>query len=156
MADEYDACANQYMNPHDLRSWSDTKFALLLKDFWSTVKAGKTDYYGIDKVYMTGVTPSLLSDLTSGSNDRQNVIFHSKYSTLCGLTRSDVLEALKVICNDKEEVQNHLVELGFYTNGYHFCEERRVEPVFNTQTALSYLQVSKQNYDIIPILILDM
>jgi hypothetical protein len=54
-----------------------------------------------------------------------------------------VLEALKVICNNEEEVQTHLKELAHHANGYHFCQQRRVEPVFNTQTALSYLQVSK-------------
>lgn len=131
------------MNPHDPRSWSDTKAARLLKGFWSRVKAGKKYYYGIDKVYMTGVTPLLLSDLTSGSNEQENISFNHEFSTMCGLTRSDILGALEIICNNKEEVQESLRELEFYANGYYFCDYRSVEAVFNTQTALSYLQVSK-------------
>lgn len=142
LADEYDAFANEYMDPCDPRSWSGTEPAALLKGFWSTVKASRKLDYGIKKVYMTGVTPLLLSDLTSGANEQQNRSFNPQLSTICGLTRSDVLEALKAICNNEEEVQNHLKKLEFYTNGYHFCKGRRVELVFNTQTALSYLQVS--------------
>src|SRR5436305_4382730 len=131
------------MDPHDPRSWSDTEPFHVLKAFWSTVKAGGTSDYGIRKVYITGVTPLLLSDLISGANDQENISFSPRISTICGLTRSDVLEALKVICNNEEEVQKHFKELQYYTNGYHFCQKRRVEPVFNTQTALSYLEVSK-------------
>jgi Predicted AAA-ATPase len=142
LADEYDAFANEYMDPCDPRSWTGTEPAAIFKGFWSAVKASKKLDYGIKKVYMTGVTPLLLSDLTSGANEQQNRSFNPQLSTICGLTRSDVLEALKAICNDEEEVQNHFKKLEFYTNGYHFCKGRRVERVFNTQTALSYLQVS--------------
>jgi hypothetical protein len=110
--------------------------------FWSNVKANKSAH-GIKKVYITGVTPLFLSDLISGGNDQENISFSSQISTICGLTQSDVLEALRIICNNEEEVQKHFKELKQHTNGYHFCDERRVDPIFNTQTALSYLQVSK-------------
>jgi hypothetical protein len=143
LADEYDAYANEYINPHDPRSWADTEHFRVLKAFWSNVKAGKKPGYGIKKVYITGVTPLVLSDLISGANDQENISFDPQISTICGLTRSDVLGALRVICNNEEEVQKHLKELEKHTNGYHFCQERSVEPVFNTQTALSYLGVSK-------------
>ena len=140
------------MDPHDPRSWSDTEPFHVLKAFWSTVKAGGTSDYGIRKVYITGVTPLLLSDLISGANDQENISFNPDFSTLCGLTRSDVLAALRVICSNEEEVQKHLSELVRHANGYHFCQQRSVEPVFNTQTALSYLQVSKLYY-LTPVLI---
>lgn len=143
LADEYDAYANEYMNPHDPRSWSDAEPFHVLKTFWSHVKAGGKWSYGIKNVYITGVTPLLLSGLTSGANDHENISFSPRISTICGLTRSDMLGALTVICNDKEEVQKHLRELEHHANGYHFCQERSVDPVFNTQTALSYLQSVK-------------
>src|SRR5436190_2069978 len=101
LADEYDAYANAYMNPHNPRSWSDSNAANLLKGFWSAVKASKEADYGIKKVYMTAVTPLLLSDLTSGANEQEHVSFAPRFSTSCGLTRSDVLGALDVLCNGK-------------------------------------------------------
>jgi hypothetical protein len=142
LADEYDAYANEYMDSHDPKPWTNSKPFCVLKAFWTNVKAGKSRY-GIKKVYITGVTPLLMGDLISGANDQENISFSPDFSTLCGLTRSDVLAALRVICNNEEEMQKHLSELVYYANGYHFCQQRKVEPVFNTQTALSYLQVSK-------------
>ena len=141
--DEYDAYANEYMDPHDPRSWSDAEPFRLLKTFWSHVKADGKLYYGIKKVYITGVTPLLLSGLTSGANDHENISFSPQFSTICGLTRPDVLGALEVICNNEKEVQKCLRELEYQANGYHFCQQRSVQRVFNTQTALSYLQVSR-------------
>jgi len=94
-------------------------------------------------VYLTSVIPLLLSNITSGFNKQENLSFSPQYSTIYGLTQSDILGALKAICNDEKEVQEHLEELKFYANGYHFYDERIVEPVFNTHSALLYLQVSK-------------
>jgi hypothetical protein len=142
LADEYDAYANEYMDPHDSKPWTNSKPFRVLKAFWTNVKAGKSRY-GIRKVYITGVIPLLLSDLISGANDQENITFSPRISTICGLTRSDMLGALRVICSDEGEVQKYLRELEYYTNGYHFCQGRSVERVFNTQTALSYLEVSK-------------
>ena len=74
------------MDPYNPRSWSNTAAAYLLKGFWSTVKASKQDYYGIDKVYLTSVTPLLLGDLTSGFNEQENLSFDLEFSTIYGLT----------------------------------------------------------------------
>src|SRR4051794_29131308 len=134
------------MDPHDPGSWEYSEPFSVLKAFWSSVKAGNKSSYGIRNVYITGVTPLLLSGLTSGANHQETISFSPRISTICGLTRSDVLEALRVICNNEEEVQKHLEELQHHANCYHFCQERSVDPVFNTQTALSYLQVSKYKY----------
>ncbi|KIX05226.1 uncharacterized protein Z518_06098 [Rhinocladiella mackenziei CBS 650.93] len=144
LADEYDACANDYMDPHHPKLWSDAAPSRLLKAFWANVKSSRKSRYGIKKVYITGVTPLLLSDLVSGADNQENVSFSPRFSTICGLTRSDVLGALKAICNNEEDVQKYLRELEHNANGYHFCQKQSVEPVFNTYTALSYLQVSKE------------
>ena len=110
-----------------------------LNAFWSNVKAAKS-LYGVQKVYVTGVTPVLLSDLISGANDQENISFSPRISAICGLTENDVLEALGIICDKEEIIHEHFKDLERCTNGYHFCQERKVDRVFNT---LSYLQVSK-------------
>ncbi|KIX00687.1 uncharacterized protein Z518_09752 [Rhinocladiella mackenziei CBS 650.93] len=110
VADEYDAYSNEYMDPHDPKTWSETESFYLLKAFWSNVKAARS-LYGIRKTYITGVTPLLLSGLTSGANDLENTSFIPELSTICGLTRSDVLNALRVICHNKEDIQRHFREL---------------------------------------------
>jgi Predicted AAA-ATPase len=80
----------------------------VLKAFWSTVKDGRKSDYDIKKVYITGVTP-LLSDFTSGVNDHENISPSPQISTICGLTRSDVLGALKAICHRVQEPPNLLL-----------------------------------------------
>jgi Predicted AAA-ATPase len=146
LADEYDAYANEYIDPHDPGSWKNGGSFSVLEAFWSNVKAGGKSTYGIQKGYITGVIPLLLNGLTPDGNYQENISFCPRVSNICGLTRSDVREALRVICNNEEEVQKHLDELQYHANGYHFCQQRSVDPVFNTQTALSYLQVSKYKY----------
>src|SRR3954452_11591337 len=133
------------MDPHNPRSWSTSQSFILLKAFWTNVKAGKSRH-GIKKVYITGVTPLLMNDFISGANDQENISLSPRISTICGLTQPDVLGALRAICENEEEVKKHLGELEHYINGYHFCQERSVKRVFNTQTALSYLEVSKQKF----------
>ena len=146
LADEYDTYANAYMDPHDPSSWSNTKAFSILKGFWSNVKAGSKPTFGIKRVYITGVAPLLLGDLISGANQHSNISFSPRISSICGLTRMDVLEALRAICRNEEEVQKHFTELQNHANGYHFCQAQVVEPVFNTQTVLQYLEVSKWKY----------
>ena len=85
----------------------------------------------------------LLNDLVSGAN----ISFSPEISTICGLAQSDVLAALRVVCNNEEEVQKHLRELERHANGYHFCQEQSVDTVFNTQIALSYLEVSRPSFN---------
>src|SRR5436305_14182581 len=100
------------MDPHDPGPWKNSKPFTVLKAFWTNVKAGKSRY-GIKKVYITGVTPLLMSDLISGANDQENISLSPRISTICGLTQSDVL---RVICKNEEEIQKHLRELEYYTN----------------------------------------
>ncbi|KAF8533195.1 hypothetical protein BDD12DRAFT_984581 [Trichophaea hybrida] len=107
LADEYDAFANEYMDPHDPRSWRGTEIESLLKDFCGFIS--------------------------------RHVSFEQDFSTVCGLSQSDVLAALKLVYNDEEKVQQCLEELTYYANGYHFCSERTVPTVFNTETAMWYL-----------------
>jgi len=143
LVDNYDACANELMDDRpDPRQWSEPEHICLLKSFFGCVKECKTRY-GVSKVYITGVRPLILQDFLSGANDHENVSFEPQMSTICGLARSDVLGALRVMCNNEEEVQKHFRELEDRAGGYHFCPEQNVEPVSHTETALSYLQVSK-------------
>lgn len=128
------------MNPHNTRLWTRTKAASLLKGFWATVKGMLRLEYGIQKVFMAGVTPLCLADMTSGFNVAMNMSFSPRYSTLCGFTQSDVLKALRLVCQDEKKAQHCLKALAYYANGYHFSG-RPVESVFNPQTALAYLQV---------------
>jgi len=157
LIDEHDAFASEYyMNPHDTSNLTGDAAADVLKSFLAAVKHGYTYQYGVRKVFMTGVTPLLLSDYMGGGfNIAKNVSYLPGLSGLCGLTHSEVSEALEVICNDKEKCSKHLNELAYHANGYLFSTDKDTQPVFNTQTTIDYLNVIPQGRGtLLPMLII--
>ena len=130
------------MDPHDRNAWKGTGVAGALKSFWAAVKAATDDRYGVRKVFLTGISPLLLTHLSAGFNIAQNISFLPHVATVCGLTKHDVLGALRLVFkNDEEKVHEHLAKLEKYANGYHFSNLKNVPTVFNPQTVMWYLQV---------------
>src|SRR2546429_8013854 len=91
---------------------------------------------GIRKVFIAGISPLSLSGIGSAFNVARNLSFHQDLAGLCGLTSSDLEAALKEIGEDDK----HLSEMTKCFNGYHFCKNKTVETVYNTETCLAYLQ----------------
>ncbi|RPA92487.1 hypothetical protein L873DRAFT_190163 [Choiromyces venosus 120613-1] len=144
LADEYDAFSNEYMDPHNSQPWAESDASSLVKDFWATVKGMMRLPYGIQKCFITGISPLSLADNTSGFNIAVNMSFKKEVAGICGLSRADVEGALERICKSKADVERHLDRLTRYANGYHFCRYEKSEPVFNTDTSLEYLQQTPQ------------
>src|SRR5688500_16143776 len=83
-----------------------------------------------------------MADISSGFNISVNISFEEEVAGLCDLNQADIEDALGRICHSEADVKEHLAELTRYANGYRFCQHRKVEPVFNTNTSLEYLQAS--------------
>lgn len=142
LADEYDAFANEYMDPYNHHEWASSDASSLMKDFWATVKGMMGLQFGIQKCFITGISPLSLADNTSGFNIAVNMSFEEEVAGLCGLSRADIRDALMRFCKSQADVDTHLARLTQYANGYHFCRYAKTETVFNTDTTLEYLQVS--------------
>ena len=151
LVDEYDAFTNNYLEPPN--TVEPHKTALdgspveeTFRSFWSTVKL--LFKKGIEKVFITGISPLSLSGIGSAFNIARNVSFHPHLAGLCGLTSSDLKKVLEKIYEDDkhdkhdedDEPDKHLSEMTKCFNGYHFCRKTRVETVYNTETCLAYLQ----------------
>ena len=97
---------------------------------------------GIEKCFITGISPLSLTDLGSGFNVSINLSFQAEVAGLCGLTHSDIQAALKTIHGlDSTACEGHLSAMAEYFNGYHFCKYKKVETVYNTDSCMSYRQV---------------
>ena len=129
------------MDPHDRNAWKGTGVAGALKSFWAAVKAAAKYRYGIKKVFLTGISPLLLTHLSAGFNIAQNISFSPHFATVCGLTKDNVTDALRLLFKHEEMVQEHLAKLQKYTNGYHFSNLKTVPTVFNPDTVMWYLEV---------------
>jgi hypothetical protein len=58
------------------------------------------------------------------------------------LANEDHWEAL---CgSDNDAYKKHLQDMTTYLNGYHFCNQKTLESIYNTETCLAYLQRLKQ------------
>lgn len=142
LVDEYDAFTINYLEspntvkPHKI-IWNGTKVGYTFRSFWSTVKSLCSE--GIQRVFITGISPLSLSSVSSGFNVARNLSFHPHLAGLCGLTSSDLEKVLKEICKDDKH-DEHLSEMTKSFNGYHFCKNKKVETVYNTETCLAYLQ----------------
>ena len=144
LVDEYDAFPNNYLELSmtvggPKIAWEGTAVGRTFKSFWATIKSLGADGI-IQRVFITGISPLSLSVLGSGFNVARNVSFHRDLAGLCGLTYSDLEDALKGIHEDPETCNGFLSEMTKFFNGYHFCKDETVQTVYNTETCLAYLQ----------------
>ena len=143
LVDEYDAFTNNYLEtpniaePHKT-TWDSTEVGSTFRSFWSTIKSLSSQ--GIRRVFITGISPLSLSGVCSGFNVARNLSFDRDLAGLCGLTYSDLENALKGIYNDPEAYNGFLSEMTKFFNGYYFCKHEMVETVYNMETCLAYLQ----------------
>ena len=150
LVDEYDAFPNNYLDPPNIVggpkategpkiTWEDTAVGRTFKSFWATIKSLCTDSF-IKRTFITGISPLSLSTLGSAFNVARNLSFDRDLAGLCGLTYSDLEDALKRIPEEAKAKTGFLSEMTKFFNGYHFCKDETVETVYNTETCLAYLQ----------------
>ena len=65
----------------------------ILRTLFKAVKSSISGS-GFDRVFITGVSPVVLSDITSGYNIAENIYFHFKLNDLCGFTENEVISVL--------------------------------------------------------------
>jgi len=145
LIDEYDNFANEVMiSP--LRG-TDRYQELVesegtIKTFFKAVKAG-AEGRGIDRVFLTGVSPVVLSDITSGYNVAEDLSADPDYHDLCGFTGSELRAALEAVAALHDlgtaQVATALDLMRDFYNGYHFTLQRE-EPVYNPTLALYFLK----------------
>jgi hypothetical protein len=145
LIDEYDNFANEVMiSPlhgadryHELVQGEGT-----IKTFFKAVKAG-AEGRGIDRVFLTGVSPVVLSDITSGYNVAENISQRPLFHDLCGFSETELSLALETVAVahglDAEQIHTALMLMRDFYNGYRFTSQRD-ERVYNPTLALYFLK----------------
>ncbi len=142
MIDEYDNFINEVMI-----SDVDTYHNLFGKDgpYKELFKAVKnaTEGQGLERVFVTGVSPVALNDLTSGFNNSEDVSLEPALASLCGFRDSEIRDLLKPIAAELELSPSAVDEaasiMRTWYNGYCFSEDRG-ELVYNPTNALYFLK----------------
>jgi hypothetical protein len=93
----------------------------------------------IDKMLITGITPIMLDDLTSGFNISNNLSLKVRYNEILGLTREEVDWVMEQINLDKSLIT---VDIEKMYDGYLFNEGAQ-KKLFNSTMILNYFRELK-------------
>jgi hypothetical protein len=142
LIDEYDNFVNEVM-VQDVATYK----ALFEADgpYKELMKAVKnaTEGLGLERVFVTGVSPVALNDLTSGFNTATDVSLKRALAGLCGFYEKDIRNLLAPLAAERrlgpEEVERLLDAMRSWYNGYRF-HERTDDLVYNPTNVLYLLK----------------
>lgn len=136
--DEYDNFANNILVNAGRAAYRElTHSSGFFRDFFALLKeaAGRTGG-GLARLFITGVSPITLDDVTSGFNIGTNISLEARFNGLLGFNHSELAQLFAAFGQDIEAHRDIISE---WYNHYHFHEER-LEPIVNSDMALYYLQ----------------
>jgi len=138
LVDEYDNFANKiFLNSKDDYLNIVTQKTAPFKQFFTTLKAGTAGNNApIKRMFITGVTPMTMYDVTSGFNIGDNISLSSKFHNMIGLNGSELDTILKEF-NLSDRVDKKLLEEWY--NHYIFSK-RAKEPIYNTDMILYFIK----------------
>ena len=146
LIDEYDNFANEVMMGVSRRKENIYEALVYeegpLKTLFKAVKAS-TDGAGFDRSFITGVSPVVMSDITSGYNIAENIYLDSIYNNLCGFDAEEIEQAIKAIASECEfnekDASDALYLMRIYYNGYTFAPGAK-EFVYNPTMAIYFMK----------------
>ncbi|HMV50751.1 MAG TPA: AAA family ATPase [Blastocatellia bacterium] len=145
LIDEYDNFANEMLMA--MPGVGTERYAGLLRGegalrtVFKAVKSAASGG-GLDRVFITGVSPIVLSDMTSGYNVAKSISHLSEFDELCGFTEAEISAAIQQVmteCNQSGgEAEAVLDDMRRHYNGYRFSA-RQSDLIYNPTLALYYL-----------------
>jgi hypothetical protein len=142
LIDEYDNFANEVMVADRSNYEALVMGEGFLKTVFKNIK-GLSAGMGIDRVFITGVSPIVMSDVSSGYNVASNITLMPKFADLCGLHEAEVIDVLKHIaqeCQLSEEQQAEaLAMMRRFYNGYRFDDDNE-DKIYNPTLALYFFR----------------
>ena len=147
LIDEYDNFANTVLSREGPDAYHQlTHGGGFYRNFFATLKAG-TESGSLERLFVTGVSPVTMDDVTSGFNIGKNLSLLPEYNELLGFTEADVRWMLKTYRDlgafdrDVEETMDTMRE---WYDGYLFAKTAP-NTVYNADMVLHYLGHSVPN-----------
>ncbi len=135
--DEYDHFANDIIAIGDSEYYKDIVRARgFVRDFYETVKIGTERV--IDRIFITGISPIMLDDLTSGFNITLNITMLEKVNDMLGFTQDEVNAILKEFYGNLED-KEIFSTLKSYYNGY-LINEKAKNRIYNPNMVLYFFK----------------
>ena len=136
LIDEYDNFANDLITSNEKLYYDVISSQGYIRTFYKNLKSLTSTI--VDRIFMTGVSPILLDDLTSGFNITKNLTLDRHYNEMLGFTE----EELRLLI-DESEINDFnkeilISDMKQYYNGYLFNEDSEIR-VFNPNMVLYFL-----------------
>jgi hypothetical protein len=104
----------------------------IIRDFYENLKAGTKD--AVRRIFITGASPVMINDLTSGFNITKNITMSPHYNEMLGFTLDEVYWLAGATGIPIERIRDDLAD---YYNGYRFSL-RADKTVYNPSMILYY------------------
>jgi len=140
LIDEYDNFINKLLvNDITLYKGMVTDKEAIYKEFFSMLKVGTTgNDSAIRKMFITGVSPLALFDVTSGNNIGKNISLDEKYNDMVGVTQQELKELINYYgySNKEDEIIQRCTQ---WYNNYRFNEDVE-HTIYNSDMILYYME----------------
>ena len=149
LIDEYDNFANTVLAYHGEAAYqSFTHGGGFYRNFFATLKDGAGQSGGgLERMFITGVSPITMDDVTSGFNIGRNISLHPEFNDMLGFTEEEVRSLLEMYrdCGVfNQEIEAALAVMHEWYNGYRFAEDAEGD-LYNTDMVLYFLNESMPN-----------
>ena len=149
LIDEYDNFANTVLAYHGAEAYhSFTHGGGFYRNFFATLKGGADrSGGGLERLFITGVSPVTMDDVTSGFNIGSNISLEPDFNEMVGFTEPEVrrlVETYRDLGVFNQDVDTAMGIMGEWYNGYRFAEEAATD-LYNTDMVLYYLKHSIPN-----------
>jgi hypothetical protein len=145
LIDEYDNFANEVLM--GVRQGRTIYDALVfeegpLKTLFKVIKSS-TSESRFDRIFITGVSPVVMSDVTSGYNIAENIYTKARFNNVCGFTDADIATALRQMAAENRlepaVVETAMTLMRTYYNRYQFALGAET-PIYNPTLVLYFLK----------------
>ncbi len=141
--DEYDNFANTILTTEGQERYrAFTHGEGFFRHFFNVLKGGASDSSsGLARLYITGVSPVTMDDVTSGFNIGKNITLSPEFNEMIGFSMEEVLEMLeyyKEVHVIEEEIEYHYDIMSKWYDNYRFSRKAKNQ-VFNSDMVLYYI-----------------
>ena len=147
LIDEYDNFANTILAGEGPEAYhAFTRGGDFYRSFFAALKAG-TENGSVRRLFVTGVSPITMDDVTSGFNIGVNLSLRPEFNEMLGFTGDEVrslLERYRDLGVFDQDLDAALDTMREWYDGYRFAKAAK-EVVYNTDMVLYYLQHSLPN-----------
>jgi hypothetical protein len=104
----------------------------VVRDFYETLKIGTKKV--VDRIFITGISPVMIDDLTSGFNIAVNLTILERYNNMMGFTRQEVDWLMDATGVNRDYIN---VDMESYYNGYLFHQDAN-DRIYNPSMMLYF------------------